>query len=37
MPPIQGLVLETYGVGNGPDQDPAFLAVLRRADSTAGW
>ncbi len=31
MPPIQGLVLETYGVGNGPDQDPAFLAVLRRA------
>ena len=31
MPPIQGLVLETYGVGNGPDQDPEFLAVLRRA------
>ena len=31
MPPIQGLVLETYGVGNGPDQDPEFLAVLKRA------
>jgi L-asparaginase len=31
MPPIQGLVLETFGVGNGPDQHPEFLAVLRRA------
>ena len=31
MPPIQGLVLETYGVGNGPDQNPEFLAVLKRA------
>jgi L-asparaginase len=31
MPPIQGLVLEIYGVGNGPDQNPEFLAVLKRA------
>ena len=31
MPPIRGLVLETYGVGNGPDQNPDFLAVLKEA------
>lgn len=31
-PPLQGLVLETYGVGNGPDQDEEFLAAL--ADAT---
>ena len=30
-PPLQGLVLETYGVGNGPDQDRAFIAALREA------
>jgi L-asparaginase len=30
-PPLQGLVIEAYGVGNGPDQDEAFLAVLREA------
>lgn len=30
-PPLQGLVLETYGVGNGPSRDPELLAVLRRA------
>lgn len=29
--PLEGLVLETYGVGNAPDQDPAFLAALREA------
>lgn len=29
--PIQGLVLETYGVGNAPDQDERFLAALREA------
>jgi L-asparaginase type I len=29
-PPLAGLVLETYGSGNGPD-DPAFLGVLRQA------
>jgi L-asparaginase len=30
-PPLQGLVLEAYGVGNGPDRDAAFLEVLREA------
>lgn len=30
-PPLQGLVIEAYGVGNGPDQDEAFLDVLREA------
>ncbi|MCG8360503.1 MAG: type I asparaginase [Kiloniellales bacterium] len=28
---VQGLVLECYGVGNAPDQDPALLAALGRA------
>lgn len=32
-PPLQGVVLETYGVGNGPARDKEFLAVLRRATS----
>ncbi len=32
-PPLQGLVLEAYGVGNGPDQDRGFVAAL--ADATA--
>src|SRR5713226_5655209 len=32
-PPLQGLVLEAYGVGNGPDHDEAFLAAL--ADATS--
>jgi L-asparaginase len=31
-PPLQGLVLEAYGVGNGPDQDAAFIEAL--ADAT---
>jgi L-asparaginase len=30
-PPLQGLVLEAYGVGNGPDQDAEFLATLEEA------
>jgi L-asparaginase len=30
-PPINGLVLETYGVGNAPDNDIALIAVLREA------
>lgn len=30
-PPLQGLIIEAYGVGNGPDQDEAFLGVLREA------
>ncbi len=31
LEPIQGLVLETYGAGNAPADDPALLAVLERA------
>jgi L-asparaginase len=31
--PLQGLVLEAYGVGNGPDQDRGFIEAL--ADATA--
>jgi L-asparaginase len=30
-PPLQGLVLEAFGVGNGPDHDDAFLAALSEA------
>jgi L-asparaginase len=30
-PPLQGLVLEAYGVGNGPDQDRDFIAALTEA------
>ena len=30
-PPLQGLVLEAYGVGNGPDQDRDFLDALSEA------
>jgi len=30
-PPLQGLVLEAYGVGNGPNDDAGFLAALREA------
>lgn len=30
-PPLQGLVLEAYGVGNGPDQDRDFIAALAEA------
>lgn len=31
QPPLQGLVLETYGLGNGPARDLEFLRVLERA------
>jgi len=31
-PPLQGLVLEAYGVGNGPEHDAAFIAAI--ADAT---
>ena len=31
QPPLQGLVLEAYGAGNGPDRDAVFLDVLREA------
>ncbi len=30
-PPLRGLVLETYGGGNGPTNDGRFLEVLRAA------
>ena len=30
-PPLQGLVLEAYGVGNGPDRDAAILEALAEA------
>lgn len=30
QPPLQALVLETYGVGNAPD-DPKFLNIIREA------
>ncbi|HUP45867.1 MAG TPA: asparaginase [Thermoanaerobaculia bacterium] len=30
-PPLRGLVLEAYGVGNGPDQDRRFIAALEEA------
>lgn len=32
-PPMQGLVLETYGVGNAPSRDPAVLAAISAATS----
>jgi L-asparaginase len=32
-PPLQGLVLEAYGVGNGPDRDRAFIDALSEATS----
>jgi L-asparaginase len=32
-PPLQGLVLEAYGVGNGPDRDREFLAALSEASA----
>jgi len=33
-PPLQGLVIEAYGAGNGPAGDPGFIEVIREA--TAG-
>jgi L-asparaginase len=32
-PPLQGLVLEAYGAGNGPSNDREFLAVIEAATS----
>jgi L-asparaginase len=29
--PLEGLVLEAYGVGNGPDRDEALIAALQEA------
>jgi L-asparaginase len=31
QPPLKGLVLEAYGVGNGPTNNPDFLAALQEA------
>lgn len=31
QPPLRGLVLETYGVGNGPERDADFIAALAEA------
>jgi L-asparaginase len=31
QPPLEALVLLTYGVGNGPDQDAALLHAIRAA------
>jgi L-asparaginase len=31
QPPLRGLVLETYGAGNAPTNNPAFLQVLAAA------
>ncbi len=31
QPPLQGLVLQAYGVGNGPDRDEALLRVIHEA------
>jgi len=31
QPPIQGVILETYGTGNAPDKDRAFLQALDEA------
>lgn len=33
-PPVEAVVLETYGTGNAPSRDAAFLAVLERAVTT---
>jgi len=30
-PPTQGLVLECFGVGNGPDHDPKFMGAIDEA------
>lgn len=30
-PPLQGLVLEAYGAGNGPSNDSEFLAAIKEA------
>jgi L-asparaginase len=31
QPPLRGLILQTYGAGNAPDNDPEFLRVLAAA------
>lgn len=36
QPPLRGLVLETYGAGNGPDCRPLFLEALREGTEKNG-
>jgi L-asparaginase len=31
QPPVRGVVLEVYGVGNGPDRDEGLIAALKEA------
>lgn len=31
QPPLRGLILETYGAGNAPTNDPAFLQAIEEA------
>jgi len=31
LPKLKGLIIETYGTGNAPNQNPAFLAALQSA------
>jgi len=31
LPPLQGLVIEAYGAGNGPAADPRFIAAIQSA------
>ena len=33
QPPLQGLVIEAYGAGNGPSEDREFLAAIESATS----
>jgi len=32
-PPLQGLIIEAYGTGNGPSDDAAFLAAIEAASA----
>lgn len=34
--PLEGLILETYGVGNGPDKDEELMKVIRDAVDRGG-
>lgn len=36
QPPLKGLILRAYGVGNGPTSNPDFLAALTEATSRGG-
>jgi len=36
QPPLQGLILRAYGVGNGPTNNPDFLNALKEATARGG-